>query len=229
MLTGDFKRGLETLVESGIQAIILGTRSGDPNAPGQEKFCPSSAGWPPFMRVNPVLDWSYHDVWSFLQTASLPYCELYDRGYTSLGSVKNTLPNRYTNSSTPSHQFSFLYSTRILRLFYPGTLYSLIIFTIINCSALLREDGTYAPAYLLPDARLERAGRLSSSTGDNIISRQSSAVLPDTKTAALVSPKLSLQHNIVVFMGFLLQDRLGFAAVSIVKGCVELCAGDYWR
>ena len=42
-------------------------RRGDPNAADQETFCPSSPGWPPFMRVNPILDWSYHDVWSFLQ------------------------------------------------------------------------------------------------------------------------------------------------------------------
>lgn len=40
---------------------------GDPNAADQETFCPSSPGWPPFMRVNPILDWSYHDVWGFLQ------------------------------------------------------------------------------------------------------------------------------------------------------------------
>lgn len=122
ILTGDFKKGLEQLLQqTHVQAIILGTRRGDPNAAEQETFCPSSAGWPPFMRVNPILEWSYHDVWGFLQLAAVPYCCLYDQGYTSLGSVSNTEPN----------------------------------------SALRLEDGSYAPAHMLPDARLERAGRQS--------------------------------------------------------------------
>lgn len=69
-------------------------RRGDPNAVDQETFCPSSAGWPPFMRVNPVLHWTYHDVWTFLREAGLPYCSLYDQGYTSLGAVSNTHRNR---------------------------------------------------------------------------------------------------------------------------------------
>ena len=68
--------------------------SSDPNAKGQDKFCPSSAGWPPFMRVNPVLDWEYSDVWAFLAAARVQYCQLYDRGYTSLGAIHNTLQNR---------------------------------------------------------------------------------------------------------------------------------------
>jgi hypothetical protein len=70
------------------------SRSGDPNAEGQEYFCPSSAGWPPFMRINPILDWTYHDVWTFLRATGVSYCHLYDVGYTSLGGVHNTLPNR---------------------------------------------------------------------------------------------------------------------------------------
>ncbi|CAN8075620.1 unnamed protein product [Agarophyton chilense] len=74
-------------------AFILGTRRSDPHGATMEHFEPSSKGWPPFMRVNPVLTWHYHDVWEFLRHFRLPYCCLYDRGYTSLGSVATTGPN----------------------------------------------------------------------------------------------------------------------------------------
>ncbi|KAK9078654.1 hypothetical protein SSX86_002711 [Deinandra increscens subsp. villosa] len=90
----DFKSGLEALLNSKpIKAIFLGVRIGDPTAVGQEQFSPSSPGWPPFMRVNPILDWSYRDVWAFLLTCRVQYCGLYDQGYTSIGSINDTVPN----------------------------------------------------------------------------------------------------------------------------------------
>jgi len=73
-------------------AFVLGTRDSDPNAAGQDRFCPSSDWMPPFMRVNPVLEWNYGLVWHFLRLFKLPYCSLYDQGYTSLGTTKDTLP-----------------------------------------------------------------------------------------------------------------------------------------
>lgn len=121
----DFKSGLETLLNNNpIRAIFLGVRIGDPTAVGQEQFSPSSPGWPPFMRVNPILDWSYRDVWAFLLTCKVQYCSLYDQGYTSIGSIYDTVPN----------------------------------------ALLCNENSTnskekFRPAYLLPDGRLERAGR----------------------------------------------------------------------
>jgi len=40
---------------------------------------------PAHMMVNPILDWTETDIWAFHGRFDLPHCELYDRGYRSLG------------------------------------------------------------------------------------------------------------------------------------------------
>ncbi|KAL9268245.1 FAD synthase-like protein [Drosera capensis] len=85
----DFKSGLDGLLKANpVRAIFLGVRIGDPTAVGQEQFTPSSPGWPPFMRVNPILDWSYR--------------------YTSIGSIYDTVPNSLlcvTNTSAGKDEY----------------------------------------------------------------------------------------------------------------------------
>ncbi|KAF5750420.1 hypothetical protein HS088_TW03G00756 [Tripterygium wilfordii] len=113
IITLDFKSGLEGLLKAKpIRAIFLGVRIGDPTAVGQEQFSPSSPGWPPFMRVNPILDWSYRDVWSFILTCKVKYCSLYDQGYTSIGSIYDTVPNELlciSHSSSSDGKFKPAY------------------------------------------------------------------------------------------------------------------------
>lgn len=102
------------------------------------EFAPSTPGWPSFTRVNPILDWSYSDVWTFILKMGIPYCSLYDKGtavsflflpmqvpalnatagYTSIGEINNTKPN-----------------------------------------PALFNNGAYAPAYTLKEEQQERAGR----------------------------------------------------------------------
>jgi FAD synthetase len=87
------KDGMVDLVASGLRAILLGTRRGDPHTDGAEHFIPSTQDYPPFMRVNPILEWRYDEVWEFLRHCQLPYCSLYDEGYTSLGNSTNSVKN----------------------------------------------------------------------------------------------------------------------------------------
>jgi len=123
-----FSDGLRILVDNNVlpgstnifpMAFVLGTRSSDPNAVGQNSFAPSSDWMPPFMRVNPILDWNYGQVWHFLRNFRLPYCCLYDQGYTSLGTTKNTLPcpalavktqNSTENSGIPRFRPAYMLS-----------------------------------------------------------------------------------------------------------------------
>lgn len=104
-----------------IKAIFVGTRRDDPHGPQLEARSWTDKDWPRVERIHPILDWTYGDVWEFLRCPHLatseaqlpfgrqtletqwgttgagargvPYCVLYDHGYTSLGSTFNTRPN----------------------------------------------------------------------------------------------------------------------------------------
>jgi FAD synthetase len=57
------------------------------------EFLETDSDWPKIMRIHPIVDWSYKDIWDFLIEFRVPYCVLYDKGYTSLGGTSNTFPN----------------------------------------------------------------------------------------------------------------------------------------
>ncbi|KAK1460319.1 phosphoadenosine phosphosulfate reductase [Colletotrichum melonis] len=89
------KDGLEAYLADRptVKAIFVGTRRTDPHGEKLTDFDPTDSGWPAFMRVHPVIDWHYAEIWAFIRRLEIPYCPLYDQGYTSLGGTQDTHPN----------------------------------------------------------------------------------------------------------------------------------------
>ncbi|KAI0109745.1 adenine nucleotide alpha hydrolases-like protein [Daldinia grandis] len=76
-----------------VKAVFVGTRRTDPHGAALTFFDETDADWPRFMRIHPVIDWHYREVWGFIRALDIPYCPLYDMGYTSLGGIDDTHPN----------------------------------------------------------------------------------------------------------------------------------------
>lgn len=47
-----------------VKAIFVGTRRTDPHGEHLKHFDPTDHGWPKFMRIHPVIDWHYVDIWT---------------------------------------------------------------------------------------------------------------------------------------------------------------------
>jgi len=92
---GDMKASLTAYKEKfpHVDAIFVGTRRNDPHGGTLDFLNPTDPDWPRFLRVHPIINWTYSAVWAFLRALDVPYCDLYDAGYTSLGSVYNTFRN----------------------------------------------------------------------------------------------------------------------------------------
>ncbi|KAK3954886.1 hypothetical protein QBC32DRAFT_67986 [Pseudoneurospora amorphoporcata] len=76
-----------------VKAVFMGTRRTDPHSEFLTSFTPTDKGWPQFMRINPVLDWHYVEIWTFIRQLDIPFCSLYSHGFSSLGGTTNTRPN----------------------------------------------------------------------------------------------------------------------------------------
>ncbi|CAN8102633.1 unnamed protein product [Discula destructiva] len=76
-----------------LKAVFVGTRRTDPHGAKLTHFDPTDEGWPAFVRIHPVIDWHYAEIWAFLRHLKIPYISLYDQGYTSLGGTEDTYPN----------------------------------------------------------------------------------------------------------------------------------------
>ncbi|KAM8718472.1 hypothetical protein ACLKA7_001647 [Drosophila subpalustris] len=82
-----------------IKAVFVGSRNTDPYCEHLQPMQKTDNDWPEMMRLNPLLEWSYHDIWHYIHMYKVPFCPLYAKGYTSIGYKTNTLPNPHLKRS----------------------------------------------------------------------------------------------------------------------------------
>ncbi|GAB66087.1 FAD synthetase [Plasmodium cynomolgi strain B] len=76
-------------------AFINGTRFNDTNSEKLQILNISSRGLPPYLYLNPVFYWTYGAIWTFILYFKFDYCILYNHGYSSIGSVHDTVKNEF--------------------------------------------------------------------------------------------------------------------------------------
>lgn len=119
--TGSMKNALQEYLEHHreVKAVFVGVRRADPWSENLAYMQKTDHGWPDFIRVHPVIEWKYDEVWRFLRLLNISYCPLYDKGYTSLGSVRSTVPNpelqRGDGSYRPAYELKDMSLERIGR------------------------------------------------------------------------------------------------------------------
>lgn len=84
-----------------LKAVLMGLRRTDPYGQNMNFMQQTDPGWPPLLRVNPILDWTCEDVWAYILDNKVDYCSLYDLGYTSLGETTNTKQNKHLRREDP--------------------------------------------------------------------------------------------------------------------------------
>jgi len=58
--------------KTAVKAIFVGTRRTDPHGEFLTHFDPTDKDWPQFMRVHPVIDWHYVEIWAVSLFFSVP-------------------------------------------------------------------------------------------------------------------------------------------------------------
>lgn len=81
-----------------VKAILVGTRRTDPHGQHLKFFDPTDSGWPAFVRIHPVIDWHYVDIWTVRAMHTL-YHLLTD--FFSLYVSSTYLTARYTTADIP--------------------------------------------------------------------------------------------------------------------------------
>lgn len=60
-----------------VRAVFVGTRRTDPHSADLPHFAPTDEGWPACMRVHPIIDWHYAEIWAVSFFSLFFYIQLF--------------------------------------------------------------------------------------------------------------------------------------------------------
>lgn len=69
------------------RTVLTGIRADESSARRNRQIVERCTMGADKLYVNPILDWTAGDVWTFIRKHKLPYCLLYDEGFTRIGCV----------------------------------------------------------------------------------------------------------------------------------------------
>lgn len=78
-----------------IEAFISGIRHDEHQARSKEAYFSQRSTR---TRVHPIIDFTLDDIWSYIKKFKIPYVDLYDKGYKSLGEAPFTKPVKDKNA-----------------------------------------------------------------------------------------------------------------------------------
>lgn len=214
---GGFHSGLVRLGNEGIKAVLMGTRKHDPDGTHLDYFTPTSLNWPPCMRICPILHWPYQHIWLFLRGCNVPYCYLYNEGYTSLGSLSDSLPNP-----------CLLRHRKVTK--------EIINPIDLTISTVLVDEPYYLPAWELENGDTERLGRTkknkhpsTNTTTTNIpttVTTSTTATSPVPSTGTLTTNIVNTTHlstlSVAPSSSFSLTDALLSRSPSVSVSSVSI-------
>jgi phosphoadenosine phosphosulfate reductase len=81
----------QAIVSMGLDGLMTGVRWDENPARAAESYFVKKEN-PAHTRIQPLLHFSEKDIWKYIRKYDVPYCELYEKGYRSLGCEPCTKP-----------------------------------------------------------------------------------------------------------------------------------------
>jgi 3'-phosphoadenosine 5'-phosphosulfate sulfotransferase (PAPS reductase)/FAD synthetase len=88
-----------------VGTIIMGNKKTDMGWADKAIYTKMLPKYPKMTSYNPLFEWTYKQVWDYIDREKLLTCSLYNKGYTSIATTLNTFPNYflYTENKGYNH------------------------------------------------------------------------------------------------------------------------------